>query len=53
MKIFILCYKRHEKKSMNQILGERSEQDAPACISKVVWDNDDEIGDDTETDGIE
>lgn len=34
---------------MDQILGERSEQDVPACILKIVWDNDD----DTETDVIE
>ena len=42
-----------KRKSMDHILGECSEQDASACISKVVWNNDDEIDDDTETDGIE
>lgn len=38
-----------KRKSMDLVLRDHSEQDAPVCISKVVWDKDDNI-EDTEDD---
>ncbi|KAI8642511.1 hypothetical protein BD408DRAFT_482700 [Parasitella parasitica] len=34
-----------KRKSMDLVLGDHSEQDAPVCISKVTWDKDDNIED--------
>jgi hypothetical protein len=44
-----------KRKSIDLVLGDRLEKDSPStfCISKVVWDNDDDIDEDTETNDIQ
>jgi hypothetical protein len=42
-----------KRKSIDLVLGDHFEQDSLICISKVIWDKDDEVDDDTDTDDSE